>query len=118
MATRCDLCDEDSNDSVVSKCNTCNIVLCEDHLKAHMKSRDTKNHDTMYLPKEINSIPLIDLTGIQTSSFAEIPAPSAALPLEPQRLMCREHPRDELKLICENCNILICRGKQSLQYYD
>jgi len=97
----CDLCDEESADSVSShQCSHCNLHLCELHATAHQRSRETKPH--VLRPFSIY------VAGLQKEHPSGL---RVARNLKP--LMCQEPGHHDQKVevwcaVCETANCVKC----------
>lgn len=75
--------------SAAHYCAECGEFLCTDCAGIHRRMRATAEHQVMGL--------------------AQLKAEGGLSALRGRRVMCRNHPREELKLWCETCKELVCR---------
>ena len=85
MAISRDECGDD-NDPVVALCVDCELFLCQDCNKVHIKKN--KVHDVV-------SLSSIAQEGLKGQSAEKV-------------LFCPEHPKNELDCYCETCDKLLC----------
>ncbi|KAL3892158.1 hypothetical protein ACJMK2_004392 [Sinanodonta woodiana] len=80
----CDLCGPKS--IAYGRCLDCEENLCQSCCHAHEKSKVSKHH-------KISNLGTLD--------------PEMKGKIQ-QRIFCDEHPEEEIKLVCQTCNVLIC----------
>ncbi|KAL3892157.1 hypothetical protein ACJMK2_004391 [Sinanodonta woodiana] len=80
----CDLCGPKT--VAFSRCLDCEENLCPSCCHGHEKSKATKHHK------------ISDLGTLDPEMKGKIR----------QRIFCDEHPDEEIKLVCQTCNVLIC----------
>ena len=90
----CDGCKE--NDAVASCCDCRGFFLCKSCVKVHKNIPAAKNHILMMLNDL--SIPKISVASVKSSP------------------LCQKHPDEQLKLYCQDCEVLICRDCVLVQH--
>ena len=80
----CKQCDE--NNKAVSYCKTCSDYFCDSCLQAHKRLRLFQDHET------------VSVEGVTDSE----------LTVEARPPRCTDHPDEQLKLYCQDCNTLTC----------
>ncbi|KAL3890477.1 hypothetical protein ACJMK2_002759, partial [Sinanodonta woodiana] len=82
----CDLCDPNPNNLAYGRCLDCEENMCQSCCLAHERSKATKHHKIQ------------DLGTLDPETKGKIR----------QRTLCDDHPGEEIKLVCQNCNVLMC----------
>ena len=82
----CDNCE--SEDAAESRCSDCGIFLCQFCTESHKRSRATKQHELLTI-EELKSSP-----GPQKIA---------------DKIRCRKHKDEIIKLFCKTCQTTICR---------
>ncbi|CAB4039240.1 tripartite motif-containing 45-like [Paramuricea clavata] len=82
----CDNCD--SEDAAQSRCNECEIFLCQYCSEFHKRSRPTKHHE------------LVTMEQLKSNAGPQNIA---------EKMRCRKHKEEVIKLFCKTCQTTICR---------
>lgn len=86
----CDICKlRQTSETAVSFCTDCKDLLCQSCWKSHSFTRFTLNHKVIALDELGES----DLTSVIVDSIVQ----------------CSDHPDEQVKYFCMDCNCIICR---------